>query len=290
VKSPPFEYARAGSLDEACALLDRHGGDAKLLAGGQSLVPMMAFRLLRPGWLIDINEIQALKSVTIDAEAIRMGAGARQCVVARHDKVAAKLPLLRQALAWVGHIQTRNRGTVGGSLVHADPSAELPLAAQILEARLVLRTKSGTRTVAVADFFTGPMMTTVEPQECLAEIHWPLWREQRVGSAFTEISRRHGDFAMVAAAAQVAVDDAGRCVRASFGFGGVDATPIAFPDLGRKLVGTRLEDKVLDDAAQAAAATLNPGTDTHASAAYRKHLAGVLGARVLRDARQRALA
>jgi carbon-monoxide dehydrogenase medium subunit len=128
VKSPPFEYTRAASLDEACALLDRHGADAKVLAGGQSLVPMMAFRLLRPGWLIDINAIQTLKSVAIDADAVRMGAGARQCVVARDNELAAKLPLLRQALAWVGHIQTRNRGTVGGSLVHADPSAELPLA------------------------------------------------------------------------------------------------------------------------------------------------------------------
>jgi CO/xanthine dehydrogenase FAD-binding subunit len=216
--------------------------------------------------------------------------GARQCVVARDDQLAAALPLLRQALAWVGHIQTRNRGTVGGSLVHADPSAELPLVAQILDAQLMLRTKSGTRTVTAHDFFTGPMMTAVEPQECLAEIRWPLWRERHVGSAFTEISRRHGDFAMVAAAAQVALDDAGRCVRASFGFGGVGATPIAFPDLGRKLAGARLDDNVLHDVAQAAAATLEPGTDAHASAAYRKHLAGVLGARVLREAREQALA
>jgi CO/xanthine dehydrogenase FAD-binding subunit len=289
VKSPPFEYIRAGSLNEACALLDRHGADAKLLAGGQSLVPMMAFRLLRPGWMIDINEIQALKFITIEPDAVQMGGGTRQCVIARDDKLAAKLPLLRQALAWVGHIQTRNRGTVGGSLAHADPSAELPLAAQILDAQLLLRTKSGTRTVAANDFFTGPMMTTVEPQECLAEIRWPLWRERRVGSAFTEVSRRHGDFAMVAAAAQVALDDAGRCVRASFGFGGVGATPIAFPDLSQKLIGTQLDDNILRDVAQAGAAALEPGTDEHATAAYRKHLAGVLGARVLRDAREHAL-
>jgi CO/xanthine dehydrogenase FAD-binding subunit len=134
------------------------------------------------------------------------------------------------------------------------------------------------------------MMTTVEPQECLVEIRWPLWREGRVGSAFTEVSRRHGDFAMVAAAAQVAVDNAGRCLRASFGFGGVDGTPVAFPDLGRKLIGTNLADDDLRDAAQQAAATLEPGTDTHATAAYRKHLAGVLGTRALQEAREHALA
>ena len=155
MKSPPFEYARAASIDEACELLSQHGDDAKVIAGGQSLVPMMAFRLLRPAWLIDINEIAALKFIALEPDAVRMGACTRQCDIQRDDTLAASVPLLRQALAFVGHAQTRNRGTAGGSLVHADPSAELPLVAQILEARLVLRSKSGTRTLPAAAFFEG---------------------------------------------------------------------------------------------------------------------------------------
>src|SRR5438445_5206818 len=139
--------------------MHQHGDVAKIIAGGQSLVPMMAFRLLRPGWLIDINEIAALKFTAFESDAVRMGACTRQCVVERDDALAARVPLLRQALAWVGHVQTRNRGTLGGSLAHADPSAELPLAARVIGASLVLRSKSAQRTVAADAFFSGPMMT-----------------------------------------------------------------------------------------------------------------------------------
>lgn len=284
MKSPAFEYARARSIDEACELLRAHGEAAKLLAGGQSLVPMMAFRLLRPSWLIDINEIAALKFISPEADRVRIGAATRQCVLARDAGLAQRLPLVRQALAWTGHVQTRNRGTMGGSLVHADPSAEQPLAAQVLGAELVLRSKGGQRIVAAPEFFAGPMMTEIRPDECLEEIRWPVWSEQRVGSAFVEVSRRHGDFAIVAAAAQVAVDDSGRCTRVSFGIGGAGPTPIAFPKLAARLVGTSLENDVVQSAVQDAAAELEPGTDTHATAAYRRHLARVLAARVLRDA------
>jgi len=284
LKSPPFEYARTASIEEACELLSQHGDAAKVIAGGQSLVPMLAFRLLRPGWLIDINEIAALKFVAFETDTVRMGACTRQCVVARDDALAARVPLLRQALAFVGHTQTRNRGTVGGSLAHADPSAELPLVAQILEARLVLRTKSAKRTLPAAEFFAGPMMTNLQPDECLEEIHWPVWREQKTGSAFTEISRRHGDFAMVAATAQIAVDDDGQCTRVTFGVGGAAPVPLAFPALAQNLVGRRLDKAKARAVAQEAAAALEPDTDTHASAAYRRHLAGVLVSRVLLEA------
>jgi CO/xanthine dehydrogenase FAD-binding subunit len=284
LKSPPFEYARATSIEEACALLHQHGDTAKVVAGGQSLVPMMAFRLLRPSWLIDINEIAALKFVAFETDAVRMGACTRQCVIARDDVLAARVPLLRQALAFVGHAQTRNRGTVGGSLAHADPAAELPLVAQILEARLVLRAKAGTRTLLAAAFIAGPMMTSLRPDECLEEIHWPVWRERKTGSAFAEISRRHGDFAIAAAAAQVAVDDDGHCTRVTFGVGGAAPTPVAFPEFARRLVGQHLDKANVRAVAQQAAASLAPESDIHASAAYRRHLAGVLMARVLQQA------
>jgi CO/xanthine dehydrogenase FAD-binding subunit len=284
LKSPPFEYARAGSIEEACELLSQHGDAAKVIAGGQSLVPMMAFRLLRPSWLIDINEIPALKFVAFETDAVRMGACVRQCVIERDETLATRVPLLRQALAFVGHAQTRNRGTAGGSLAHADPSAELPLVAQILEARLVLGAKSGTRTLPAAGFFAGPMMTSLRADECLQEIHWPVWRDRKTGSAFTEISRRHGDFAMVAAGAQVAVDDEGHCTRVAFGVGGAAPTPVAFPELARRLVGHRLDKTKARAVAQEAAVTLEPESDIHASAAYRRHLAGVLVTRVLQQA------
>src|SRR5215467_928418 len=175
LKSAPFEYARAASLAEACALLAEHGDAAKLIAGGQSLVPMMAMRLVRPSFLVDINEIGALKFVSNGNDALRTGACTRQCVVERDDTLAAKVPLLRQALAWVGHVQTRNRGTNGGSLAHADPSAELPLVAQVLGAKVVLRSAKGARTLEAEKFFSGPMMTAIRPDECLEEIRWPMW-------------------------------------------------------------------------------------------------------------------
>jgi len=290
LKTAPFEYARAASLAEACGLLARHGDSAKIIAGGQSLMPMMAMRLLRPAWLVDIDAVAALKFIAFERDFARTGAGTRQCALERDDTLAARVPLLRQALAFVGHVQTRNRGTIGGSLAHADPSAELPLAAQVLGARIVLRSQKGARTLDAGQFFSGPMATIARPDECLEEIHWPIWSEKRTGSAFTEISVRHGDFAMVAAAAQVALDAEGRCTRAALGLGGVGGTPLAFPKVAARLLGTRLEDAAVQEAGKAAAAESEPGSDLHASAEYRRHLARVLAARALREARDRARA
>lgn len=288
MKAAPFEYTRAASVAEACEQLARRGDEAKLIAGGQSLVPMMAMRLVRPAWLVDINEIPALKFIKIEKDIARIGACTRQCVVERDEALATHVPLLSQALAWVGHVQTRNRGTIGGSLAHADPSAELPLVAQVLGARMLLRSSKGARTLDAERFFAGPMATSARADECLEEIHWPIWPEKRTGSAFTEISVRHGDFAMVAAAAQVALDDKGRCARAAFGLGGVGGTPLAFPKIASRLIGTKLNDEAVRDAADAAASETDPGSDLHATAEYRRHLARVLGTRALREARERA--
>jgi CO/xanthine dehydrogenase FAD-binding subunit len=288
MKAPLFEYARAASVAEACELLRRHGDEAKLIAGGQSLVPMMAMRLLRPAWLIDVNEIEALKFITVESEVVRTGACARQAALERDAALGARVPLLKQALAWVGHVQTRNRGTVGGSLAHADPCAELPLVAQVLGARIRLRSAKGARDMVADEFFTGPMMTAMTPDECLEEIRWPAWHEPRTGSEFAELSVRHGDFAIVAAAAQIALDSAGRCTRAALGLGGVGLTPLAFQGLTARLVGTRPGENDFAQLAHDAAARCEPGTDLHASAAYRRHVAQVLATRALRAAHQRA--
>jgi CO/xanthine dehydrogenase FAD-binding subunit len=271
-------------------LLARHGEGAKLLAGGQTLVPMMAMRLLRPAWLVDINEIAALKFVVAEKDALRIGACTRQAAVERDGALAERVPLLRQALAWVGHAQTRNRGTVGGSLAHADPCAELPLVAQVLGARMLLRSSKGKRTLDAASFFTGAMSTAIRADECLEEIEWPVWREPRTGSAFTELCIRHGDFAVVAAAAQLALDDDGRCVRAAFGLAAVGQTPLAFPQLAAGLVGSSLSEDLVRETAKSAADECEPGSDLHASAEYRRHLAEVLAARALHAAHERARA
>lgn len=323
MKAAPFNYVRAADLHHALELLAQHGGDAKLLAGGQSLVPMMAMRLVRPAWLIDIHRIAELQQVTPTGGTVVIGAGVRQRTLedafdaadgadtanraARNLKptLRAQLPLVAQALRWVGHGQTRNRGTVGGSLVHADPSAELPLAALVLDATLHLVRRSaagdaageaaGTaqRSVNASAFFTGPMSCAAADTECLTAIEWPVWQGAGIGSAFDEVAIRHGDFALASAAAQVQLDADGVCHRASFGAGGVAGVPLVFPQLAQRLIGQALagvranSDLIAGIAADAAAAC-DPGSDPHASSAFRRHLAQVLIARVLRQAVQHA--
>ena len=290
MKAASFEYARASSIEEACALLREHGDGARLIAGGQSLAPMMAMRLARPSWLVDINGVPGLQYIRVEGDRLRVGACTRQRALERAAPASRFVPLLSQALQWVGHIQTRNRGTVGGSLAHADPSAELPLAACVLDAEVSVRSTRGRRAVRAGDLFTGPMTTALAADELIEDIAWPIWREDRVGSAFTEMSIRHGDFALVAAAAQIALDGEGRCVRANFGVGGADATAVAFPKLAETLIGYRLDDDVVAGVAARAVALLDPGEDLHASADYRRHLAGVLTRRAFCEARDRAIA
>ncbi|NUZ07298.1 FAD binding domain-containing protein [Piscinibacter koreensis] len=285
MKAAAFDYVRAEGVDHALELLAQHGGDAKLIAGGQSLVPMMAMRLARPAVLIDINRIDALKYADAGVGSVRMGAARRQRDVEDDHALHTRLPLLRDALHWVGHVQTRNRGTVGGSLVHADPSAEIPLAATVLGATLRLRSQAdGDRELAASDFFLGPMFTAVGETECLVEIEWPVWDGPGIGTAFEETAMRHGDFAMAAAAAQLQLDADGVCRRAAIGLGGVDGTPVAFPDYAEQLVGARIDGALADEVAHACAARTEPGADLHADAEYRRHLATVMLTRAIQRA------
>jgi CO/xanthine dehydrogenase FAD-binding subunit len=289
MKAAAFDFARAASAGEACELLARHGGDAKLIAGGQSLVPMMAMRLARPAFLIDINGAADLARIETGADAVVLGATVRQRTLERDAALAAKLPLLPKALAWVGHVQTRNRGTLGGSIVHADPSAELPLAACVLDATLVLRDAAGESEMPAREFVYAPMVTAIAPEQCLAAIRFPVWKEARVGCAFDEVSLRHGDFAIVAAAAQVALDAGGKCVRAALGTASAPI-PQAHVDIAGRLVGTKLEDAAIAQAADEVRRAVEPDADLHASVEYRRHLAGVLARRVLLAAREEARA
>jgi CO/xanthine dehydrogenase FAD-binding subunit len=289
MKPAPFEYLRAGSLDEVCDLLARHGPDAKLIAGGQSLVPMMAMRLLRPAWLIDINEVAGLSFVEAGRNSVRIGAGTRQCALLEDTVLSGLLPIIRRALHWVGHDQTRNRGTIGGSLAHADPAAELPLVAVMLDAKIRTLSRSrGRAELSARQFFTGPMSTLLEPDDCLIEVEFPAWSAGRVGSAFDEISIRHGDFALVAVAAQFELDAAGRCIRAALALGGAGPSPLDLSGPASALCGVVLEDAALEDVANAIAKHLEPPSDLHASAEYRRHLARVLTLRVMKRARDDA--
>ena len=281
MKAAAFDYQRADSVEHALALLAQHGNEAKLIAGGQSLVPMMAMRLARPALLVDINRLAELKQVQIAAGKVTLGAAVRQCDIERDTALNAAVPLLRAALRWVGHVQTRNRGTLGGSLVHADPSAELPLAAVVLGATLTLASQAGgDRQVAASDFFLGPMFTAVADTECLRESHWPVWAGP-VHCAFDEVAMREGDFAMASAACQLQFDADRRCTRAAIGLGGMDGTPLAFPDLAARLIGRCIDARLAGEIAHAAADLTQPGRDLHADVDYRRELGAVLLARVL---------
>lgn len=282
MKAAPFEYVRAESVDHALTELAAHGGDAKLIAGGQSLVPMMAMRLARPAVLVDVNRLAELKAYEVTADSVRTGAAVRQRDIELSESMQKALPLVRDALRWVGHIQTRNRGTVGGSLVHADPSAELPLAAVVLGARVRLRSLAGgEREVGASEFFVGPMSTATEETECVVSIDWPIWSGSGVRTAFDEIAIRHGDFAMASAACQLQLDADAQCVRAALGIGGVDGVPLALPDLAQQLVGRRIRPALAAEVARACVLRCHPGSDIHADAAYRRHLAEVLLTRVI---------
>jgi CO/xanthine dehydrogenase FAD-binding subunit len=299
MKAAPFEYARPANLAEACGLLASHGPDAKLIAGGQSLVPMMAMRLARPAWLIDIGRLDELQRITMHAGAgpgedgmLAVGAGVRQCVMEREPLARASLPLLARALRWVGHVQTRNRGTIGGSIVHGDVSAEIALVACVLDAMLELRDVSGATEVPAREFFLAPMVTAIAPEQCLTQIRFPVWAGAGVatlhGCAFEEVSVRHGDFALVSACAQVALDADGRCLRSELGVGGAAPVPLALPEIGAQLAGQLLNENAIAEAAAAAADLIDPEGDLHATADYRRHLAQVLVAKVLRTAKEQA--
>ena len=224
MKAAPFAYSRPSSLDEACAILAGDEG-ARVIAGGQTLVPLMAMRLSRPTLLVDIARLSELAFVREQDGGVAIGAATRQCVVERDPLVAARLPLLAQAIPWIGHTATRARGTVGGSLANADPAAEISLVAVTLDATLTCRTADETSEIAVADYFLGPMITALPMGACLTAVRFPVWTEARVGTGFHEISARRSDFAFASAAAQVALDQEGVCTRLAIGIGAVTRFP-----------------------------------------------------------------
>jgi carbon-monoxide dehydrogenase medium subunit len=278
MKAAPFDYIAAGSLEEALSLLARHGDEARPLAGGQSLVPMMALRLARPSVLVDLNPVASLAGIELAADHVRIGAMTRQADLFSSTLARRHAALLVEALGHVGHPPTRNRGTVGGSLAHADPSAELPVAMVALEARFILRGRDGRRIVPAADFFKGAFETALAAHELIVEIEVPL---SAPTSGFREISPRKGDFAVVAAAARLEIDDEGKCRSCALVLGGVAASPLRCPEVEKRLIGRRLDEAGLSAAMVAFPLEQIETEDRRASRSYRRRIAPVIARRAL---------
>jgi carbon-monoxide dehydrogenase medium subunit len=283
VKLPKFEYAAPTTLDEAIGLLAASGGTAKPLSGGQSLLPVLAFRLAAPTLLVDLRKVPGLNRIEIDAHGVRLGARVRWCDIEADQRLAAAHPLLVEAISHVAHYQIRNRGTVGGSLAHADPAAEMPGIAVACDATLVLRGPGSTRSVAARDFFTGALSTVLAEDELIVEVRFPAWTPGRRW-AFEEFSRRRGDFAIAGLAVHFEVDAAERVTDAHIGVIGASSRPHRLPAAEAALNGKRLEVAVIEAAARAAAGEVEPSDDLHASAPYRRALVETLLDRALRRA------
>jgi aerobic carbon-monoxide dehydrogenase medium subunit len=289
MKPAPFRYLAPRTLAETLQLLAQHGDDAKPLAGGQSLVPAMNFRLARPAVLVDLNRVGELAYLARRDGALSIGAMTRQRTAERAAEVLAEAPLLAEALRYVAHPQIRNRGTIGGSLAHADPAAELPAVALALDATVELRSERGSRRLRASDFYTGLFATALAPGELLTEVTIPS-PALRSGFAFEELSRRHGDYALVGVATAITLDAGGRVERARIALLSVGEGPWLAERAAGLLRGSLPGEEVARAAADSAAADVDPPSDIHASAAFRRHLVAVLTRRALLRAFARARA
>lgn len=284
MKPAAFEYHAPETVADAVAVLAEHADEAKPLAGGQSLVPMLALRLTRFAHLVDLNRVDELTGIRRDDGALVIGAMTRQRAVERDPDVASAAPLLAASVPLIGHSQIRNRGTVGGSIAHADPASELPAVALTLDAKLEVASAAGSRTVGAADFFEGTWSTTLADDEILTAVRFPVW-EGRCGFAFDEVARRSGDFALAGVAVAVEVDGDGSVRRSGIGLLGMGSTPLRASASEAALTGRAPSSDDLDEIAHLAVADLEPPDDVHATAGYRRRV----GAHLVRRALQRAL-
>jgi carbon-monoxide dehydrogenase medium subunit len=282
MKLPAFEYACPATLAEAVALLASRNGDAKALAGGQSLVPMMAFRVASPSLLVDLRKLD-LRRIDIAEDGVRLGAMVRWRDILDDARLDVVHPLLKAAIGHVAHYQIRNRGTVGGSIAHADPAAEMPGIAVTCEAEIAVVGAGGRRVIGAEEFFIAPLVTALAVDEIIAEIRLPAWPAARRWG-FQEFSRRRGDFAMAAAAVFYDVDDAGLAVNAHIGAIGVGDRPLRLRTAEAEVNGKAVDAAVSERAGVAASAAVDPPDDIHASGAYRRSLVGTMVERALQDA------
>ena len=272
MKPPRFDYVAPRALDEALAALAANGEQAKVLAGGQSLIPLLNFRLAQPAMVVDINRIAPLAEIRASDGGVSIGALARQHAVERSELVRQRAPLVAEACRLIGHAPIRHRGTVGGSVAHGDPAAELPATVVALEAELAVAREGGTRTVAAERFFVGPLATALAPGEMLVEVRVPAL-PPGTGSAFAEVARRAGDFALVGAAAVITLDAGRRCTRARITLCGAGPTPLRARAAEDALVDQTIPGSAVEEAARLGAAAVSPPSDLHASSDFRRRLA-----------------
>jgi CO/xanthine dehydrogenase FAD-binding subunit len=286
MKPAPFKYVRASSLDQALSLKAEYGEEARFLAGGQSLIPSMNFRLARPAVLIDINSLAELAAIDLEGE-IRLGALTRYAALERNSRFLKACPLFAETLPHIAHPQIRNRGTIGGNLSHADPASELPAVALAMQARMRLKSKRGERELLARDFFVGILTTDILDDEMLAEVVFaPLPRA--TGTCFMEVARRRGDFALAGVAAIVSLDEEGGCTDIRIALCGVGGTPVDASATAASLVGQRCTDQAIEAVAAEVREAIDPPGNVHASADYQRHVAGVLTRRAIAAACLRA--
>ena len=288
MKAAPFEYSRPADIDEACAMLAADE-NARVIAGGQTLVPMMAMRLARPTRLVDINRIAALSYIRAEGDNIAVGATTRQCDLERSAVIARDVPLMAKAIPWIGHAATRARGTIGGSLVNADPAAEQALIAVTLDAVLNYREDKKTTDVAARDFFVAAMVTSLPSTACLTGVRYPIWRGEKIGIGFHEVNARRSDFAFVSAAVQAELGADGKCKRIAIGVGAATDSPMRLTSAEQQLIGTTLDAAKVKAVVTEALTDIEALDDLHASAAYRKRVAVSMACRAVADARASAL-
>lgn len=286
MKPAPFKYVAARSPTEALSLKALHGDEAAFLAGGQSLIPAMNFRLARPAVLIDINPLVALDGINAqEGGAVRIGALTRHRTVERHSLIARHQPLLHEVLPHIAHLQIRNRGTLGGNLAHADPASELPAVMLALDAKFRAQSSSGERWIEAGAFFKAALTSALRADEMLVEVEVPPL-PPRCGTCFVEVARRRGDFALMGVAAVVVISQAGICTQARLAYCGAADTPVRVEAAG-SLLGSSITDAAIRNAAALAARELDPPGNVHAGKDYQRHLAGVLTRRALLTALQR---
>jgi CO/xanthine dehydrogenase FAD-binding subunit len=287
MKPAPFTYIAASSLDQALALKAEYGDEARFLAGGQSLMPAMNFRLARPAVLIDINLLPELCGIDrSEGETIRVGAMTRYRALERDAGFLQACPLFADALPHIAHPQIRNRGTIGGNLAHADPASELPAVAIAMQARMKIKSNKSEREVAASEFFLDLLTTSLEAEEMLVEIAFPV-PSPRSGSCFLEMARRRGDFALAGVAAIVSLDEAGQCADVRLALCGVGDTPVDASAAAASLIGQRCTSETIEAVAAEVREAINPPGSVHASADYQRHIAGVLTRRAITSAHER---
>ena len=286
MKLPPVEYEAPTTVAEATDLLAEHGDEASVLAGGQSLIPLLALRLARPEVLIDVNGIAELSGVSAEDGQVVIGATTREYVAEESEIVADAVPLLAAALPYIGHEAIRSRGTIGGSLAHADPAAELPAVARALDAEFVVRGQSGVRVIPAAQWFEGYLTTSRSPDELLVEVRFPAAR-RGTGTSFQEVARRHGDFAMVGLAVSLVLSG-GVISDARLALAGVSYVPVRAAAAEDLLTGERPSTELFDEAARRATDDIDPPADLHGSSDYRKTVAAAVVRRGLRAAADNA--